>query len=149
MNLFKFISFTSFLLVYILQGISLFNFQGPLRTSQPSVIQFFGITFLFPNDFLYSFMFFPGIARSQPSYSRSLLICSLSSDLNIISHFSSFVKYFFCELFVKRFSLKTQTFNNRLDSWSVCFVISRSELDYYTTTIRFCQYPFSSFFDVF
>ena len=79
---------------YILQGISLFNFQGPLRTSQPSVIQFFGITSLFPNDFLYSFMFFPGIARSQPSYSRSLLICSLSSDLNIISHFSSFVKSF-------------------------------------------------------
>lgn len=80
----QFFSLMSFLLIYILQGISLFNFQGPFGTLRVPYSKHWS---------------------ALPTYSFAL-----SSDSIIISQFSSFVKSLFCELSVNRFSVSLENF---------------------------------------
>ncbi len=141
----QFSSRVFFSFTYILQGISLFNFQGPLRTSQPSVAQFFGITSLFLSDIFVSLFKHWSTLPTYPF--------ALSSDSIIISQFSSFVKSFFCELSVNRFPFYLRTFGVRILLGSARLFLSLSGVKVYHKisflSIPFLKLLFSSFFSVF
>ena len=83
-----------------------------------------------------------------PTYSFAL-----SSDSIIISQFSSFVKSFFCELSVNRFSVSLENFGVRILLGSARLFLSLSGIKVYHKisflSIPFFDLYFSAFFAVF
>ena len=113
---------------YILQGISLFNFQGPLGTLRVP-----WNNFVIPIRHLC--VFIQALVDSADLPVRSLK----RPDYYITVSFVCQVLFLwtFCDLFLRRFCLICRLLLGSVGSrWQEC---------YYITTSPFCQYPFSTF----